>query len=513
MGPHPPQRAIPGRVLIVDDDRDQAASLGEVLEAQGYEYTTSQDAQGALEASVLFAPQVALVDFRLGQENGLRLVERLRSQRPDLLCVLMTAYAEAESAIEAVRSGVYDYLRKPLNPAALLATLERGLEHIHLTEQLRRSQRMDAVGQLAGGVAHDFNNVLTTILGNLDLLRGNVDAQAIDEIEAAVRRASALTKKLLAFGRRQEIRCQTLDLSRMVHESRDMLLSAVREDIQLSFELESDPWSVLADRNMLEQILLNLVLNARDALSDGGRVTIQVLNRNVTEEFASRNVGAHAGPHVCLIVEDDGVGMDEHTLARAFEPFFTTKGPNEGTGLGLTTVHGLVQQLHGHVSIESRTGAGTRVSILLPVSTNSREEERPIELVPANLRGENELVLVCEDDASVRQVLCRVLARQNYRVLEARRPGEALRIAREHPGDIDLLITDIVLPEMKGDQLLEAVTESQPRVQAIFMSGYASALSRRQLSAHVLLKPFAPRALLERVRVALEVPPPEHAHR
>ncbi|MBM3219268.1 MAG: response regulator [Candidatus Rokubacteria bacterium] len=344
-------------------------------------------------------------------------------------------------------------------------------------EQLRHAQKMEAIGVLAGGIAHDFNNLLTVISGRAQLLADRVgddeeSRHAVDLIQTTADRAAVLVRQLLQFGRRQMLRPALVQPNEVVRNVSSLLHRVIGEDIELVLDLGRGVSPVLADPGQLAQVLMNLAVNARDAMPAGGRLTIGTSNVRVSDTLARRHVGVEPGIYVGVFVADVGHGINETTRARAFEPFFTTKPQGKGTGLGLSTVHGIVRQSGGFIDLDSRPGAGTTFRIYFPPATNEIEEPagRPAPSV-RDVRG-TETVLVAEDDDDVRGITCQVLEINGYTVLEASDVEDAVRIAHDHPGPIDLLLADVVMPRMSGPELAEIVRERRPEIAILYVSGY-----------------------------------------
>ena len=380
-----------------------------------------------------------------------------------------------------------------------------------LEEQLRQSQKMEAVGQLAGGIAHDFNNLLTAILGSTQLLLHNTpvgDARREDaeEIRHAGLRAAELTRQLLAFSRRQVLAPKVLDVNAVVANMDRMLRRLLGEDIELATSLDPDAGAVNADPGQLEQVLLNLAVNARDAMPGGGRLSIGTTRVTLHEEHVERRHRMPAGDYVCLAVADTGVGMDETTQAHLFEPFFTTKEVGKGTGLGLATVYGIVKQSGGYIWVYSEAGHGTTVKIYLPRVPGVAESPVPAP-EPQQVRGGDETVLLVEDAAPVRTLARRSLEARGYRVLEAADGPSALQLSARHLDGIDILVTDVVMPGMSGRELAERLAPERPSMKVLYTSGYTDDAMVRQgvLSAGVafLQKPFVPDTLARKVREVL----------
>ena len=423
-----------------------------------------------------------------------------------------TAWKRKDGSRITVRVNV----RTVRGPGAQIECYEGLVEDVteqrSMESQFRQAQRMEAVGRLAGGVAHDFNNVLTAITGYSDLLLedlGPDDHKRSDvgEIKAAALRAAALTRQLLAFSRKQVFESRVLDLNAVVQTLEKMLRRLIREDVKLEYSLASALGAVRADPGQIEQVILNLAVNSRDAMPSGGRLTIETANVDLDEAYAREHVGALPGRYVMLAVSDTGIGMDAETQSHIFEPFFTTKDVGKGTGLGLATVYGIVKQSGGSVWVYSEPGRGTTFKIYLPRVDELPETVDPA--VPAQpVAGGRETVLLAEDDPSVRAVVSDVLTQKGYRVLGAPNGHAALDMARAQTGEIDLLVTDLIMPGMTGRELAETLTAERPGVRLLYMSGYTDdAVVRHGVleeGAPYLQKPFAPRALASKVREVLD---------
>lgn len=381
-----------------------------------------------------------------------------------------------------------------------------------LEEQLRQAQKMEAVGTLAGGIAHDFNNVLTAISGYADVLLSEADQsprarQDIEEIRKAALRAGALTRQLLAFGRKQMLQPRVLSLNGLVGDMEPMLQRLVREDIELRTDLAADLGSVYADPSQIERILLNLVVNARDAIPETGMVTIRTRNITVTgENLDETGFVSQPGSYVTLAVTDTGVGMSKEAREHIFEPFFTTKPKEKGSGLGLATVYGIVKQSGGYINVDTELGRGSTLTICLP---HVQAEPEPVRerLPQAESQPKDELILIVEDDPAVRRLAVRVLKQAGYHVLEAENGADALRVAREHANPIQLLVTDVVMPEMSGPQLGHELVANYPGLKVLYVSGYTEAVLTEEAfttDSAFLEKPFLPRALLAKIRELID---------
>ena len=391
----------------------------------------------------------------------------------------------------------------------------RVAERQTLELQLRHAMKMEAVGRLAGGVAHDFNNLLTAIRSYADLLIADTpewDSKRADliEIRKASERAAGLTAQLLAYSRKQMLQPRVLDTRDVLVDLETMLKRILGEDTALRLDVETDVWPVKADRGQLEQVIVNLTVNARDAMPNGGTVRVTALNDTLEHAIETRHGEVPAGQYVSMSVTDSGVGMDVKTQSQVFEPFFTTKPLGHGTGLGLATVQGIVAQSGGYVTVQSEPGVGTTFTIYLPRALEApRPEPRSGPMSPLRHKG-HETILLVEDEGAVRTLARRVLERTGFTVLEAATPKVALMIAEKHRDDIDLVLSDVVMPEMSGPQLVAKISHICPDACVLFISGYTDdEIIGRGLSEPGLMllpKPFSAQELVDRVRQALDRP-------
>jgi PAS domain S-box-containing protein len=382
-------------------------------------------------------------------------------------------------------------------------------------EQLRQSQKMEAVGQLAGGVAHDFNNLLTVINGYCQLLL-DVLAQDdsnriwVEEIQKAGLQASSVTNQLLAFSRRQVQHAAPLNLNTVVKNVEKMLRRLLTDNIELVGGLDPSLGQVLADEGQIQQILLNLVVNARDAMPKGGRLTIETANVQLRETRSPEGGSVKPGRYAMLAVSDTGIGMDAETQKRIFEPFFTTKIAGKGTGLGLAMVYGAVKQSRGYIRVSSRPGEGSVFKVFLPCVDQQAREDSPAAFDAASFRGA-EIILLVEDDADVRRVIGRILQKQGYVVLEAGNGKEALQLVQAHNRHIHLLVTDVVMPEMNGRELAETLTALHPETRVLYITGYAEGLIDQDIilepGTHILQKPIRYETLVQKTREILDRDP------
>jgi PAS domain S-box-containing protein len=385
------------------------------------------------------------------------------------------------------------------------------VERRRLEHQLRQAQKMEAVGRLAGGIAHDFNNVLTVIISNSEMLLsgfGSDDPRRgeVEDIKGAAQRAATLTRQLLAFSRKQVLQPRVLNLNDVVANLEKMLARLIGEDVELMTLLEPDLWAVEADPGQMEQIIMNLAVNARDAMPEGGKLAIETGNVEVDESFTEKHYPMGAGHYVMLVVCDNGIGMDTETRAHIFEPFFSTKPRGKGTGLGLSMVYGIVKQSGGYIWAYSEPGAGTTFKIYMP---RVDREAGKVETEPprtSTARGD-ETVLLVEDEEAVRVLARRILKESGYKVLEAREPSEALEVCECYADPIHLLVTDVVMPEASGRELAEQLSALRPGVRVLYISGYTDHDMLQDVlepGVNFLQKPFAPADLARKVRDVLD---------
>jgi signal transduction histidine kinase/ActR/RegA family two-component response regulator len=440
-------------------------------------------------------------------------------ERSEMFALLQRCMAERVSASMSNEfrfpdgaSGTFELKIVPCKMGILILTTDV-TEARKIETQYRHSQKMEAIGRLAGSVAHDFNNVLSVILGYTSILLDDLTPPSpmrtdIEAIRQAAERASQLTRQLLTFSRQQSLKLRVTSLNDVVSESESMLHRLLGEDIELVTHLDREVFNIKADSGQLDQVIMNLAVNARDAMPTGGQLTIETENVVLDESYATGHFGVIPGRYVMLAISDNGAGMNQETQARMFEPFFTTKGPGKGTGLGLATVFGIVRQSGGNIWVYSEPGHGTTFRIYFPaVDGELVSAQQPI--APAVLDG-NETVLLVEDQDDVRGVAKHILVRHGYHVLEARNGDEAMSACEQYRGVIDLLLTDVVMPHINGRELANRLLKMRPGMKVLYMSGYTenAVIRHGVLDAGIeyLQKPFLPEQLVRRVREAVDMP-------
>jgi len=509
---------IPLRVLIVSDREGDALQLIDALRQSDHiPFWERVSTAAALRELLTHRWDLILATDESAGLGTLAALEILHETGADVPLVAISGKVPEEFVLEVLKAGAADYLtrdhlsRLGVTVGREMSQAEGRRERSRLEQQFRQAQKMDAVGRLAGGVAHDFNNLLTLITGYAELLltgRGLERAQrtALEEIQRAAERGGALTHQLLAFSRGHLFTPRTVQLNALIVHMEKMLSRLIGEDVELITVAAAEPATVRTDPGQLEQVVMNVVVNARDAMPGGGKLIIETANAEVDQTYAGPNVDLRAGSYVVLAISDTGMGMDPETITHLFEPFFTTKAPGKGTGLGLATAYGIVKQSGGAISVYSEPSRGTTVKIYLP-SAEAKAAVEAAEQAPASALRGSETILVLEDEARVRKLICEVLAGRGYQVLEAVRGEEAVRIAAEHHGRIHLLLADVVMPEMSGPQALEQIRERRPNMKVLFMSGYTDeAMAHHGIldsGAPFLQKPFLPETLARKVREVL----------
>jgi len=502
-------------VLVVEDRATDAEMMLRELRRGGFAPTHERvETAEALRAALGRQPwDVVLSDYYLPEFDAPGALAVLQASGSDLPFIVVSGSVGEDTAVAAMRAGATDYIMKdrlqrlPPAVARALADVAVRRERVQLHHHLAQAQKLEAIGRLAGGVAHDFNNVLTAILGSAELLlldtpRGTDAREEVEIIRDAAQRAQELIRQLLAFSARQVLQPAVTDLNDLIKNLTRMLRRLIGEDLALTTELADDLGAVRVDPGQVEQVLMNLAVNARDAMPDGGQLTIRTANVEMEESGDLRD-----GRYVRIDVADTGTGMDAATLGRVFEPFFTTKERGKGTGLGLATAYGIVRQSGGQIAVSSAPGAGTTFRIHLPRVDAPVEAARAAPPVTAPAAG-TETVLVAEDEQIVRVLIRKVLEQAGYTVLLAGGGAEALQLAERHAGPIHLLVTDVVMPDMNGRELARRLLERRPDTKVLYVSGYADVAVERHgvldPGTAFMQKPFSPSALARRVRDVLD---------
>ena len=514
------------RILILEDDLHDRQLLEETLLNEGLSCQivharTKEEFQVALEKSEF---DLIISDFGIPSYSGIAALALSRQVQPDAPFIFVSGTIGEERAVESLKLGATDYVLKD-RLGRLGQAVERALREAQermerdrnikkrkqLEEQLHQSQKMEAIGQLAGGIAHDFNNLLLVMHGNAELvLRSDneLDDQnrhCLKQVIAAAERATNLVRQLLAFSHKQVIHFQPFNLNHVIANLTKMVNRIIGEDISLQCHYAENLPPVQADVGMVEQALMNLIVNARDAMPQGGSLFIETEIAEIDETYVENHPKARAGTFVCVTVSDTGMGIAREHLPRIFEPFFTTKEVGKGTGLGLAMLYGIVKQHQGWVEVSSQLGEGTAFKIFLPTNS-SGVKNTPPEPVQNNFAGGTEKILLVEDDPDVRKFVRHVLENVGYKICEAGSGTEALKIWKANASKFDLLLTDMVMPGgLNGGQLAEHLCEEQPKLKVIFMSGYNPAIAGKiQPNGCFIQKPCLIDALIKTVRDCLD---------
>ncbi|MGO8991973.1 MAG: response regulator [Polyangiaceae bacterium] len=515
----------PLHVLLVDDSETDAKLLIQALRPLGrsIDHERVEDAESMRDALGRRKWDVALADWSMPRFSALGALGVLKESGLDLALIIVSGTVGEELIADVMRAGASDFVLKdrlgrlvPAVERAMRESDERAMRRraeatLRETEhQLRHAQKMEAIGRLAGGVAHDFNNMLSVILSYAEMLIEEPRPEeavrdGLEEIRRAGMRAAALTRQLLLFSRQQVVEPRVLDLNDVLSGLDKMLRRLVGEDVDLVWAPAQPLGLVRVDPGAIEQVIMNLVVNARDAMPTGGKLKVETANVALDEEHARAHRAAEAGEYVLLNVTDTGTGMDTATLSRIFEPFFTTKERGKGTGLGLSTALGIVQQSGGSIAVESEIGRGTTFAVYLPRVHAAAEAARS-STAPTTLRG-TETILLVEDEDQVRDVARGILLRCGYTILEGRNAAEAILLSAGHAGTIHLLLTDVVMPRMNGPELARRLSEKRPAMKVLCMSGYADdqTLGRSATGSGLpfVHKPLTVESLSRRVREVL----------
>jgi signal transduction histidine kinase/ActR/RegA family two-component response regulator len=511
------------KLLLVSAHEDDSGLLRALLAhpATGaWELDRAISLDAAIEKMAAGGVSLCLLDWSSDADAVKSMMAHAARSTPPIPTIVLLTEDDAEVEDLVLAAGALDcVVKSQLEPSLFRRAVKRALNNHRVQVELRQSQaqlqqaqKMEAIGRLAGGVAHDFNNLLTAMLGYAELLLDQLTPddsrrREVEEIRKAAERAVALTRQLLAFSRKQAWQPKVLDLNHVVMSVDRMLQRLIGEDVALHAIPEEDLWPIKADAGQIEQVIMNLAVNARDAMPDGGRLTIETANVELDAEYARHHATVATGAYVMLAVSDNGCGMTEEVKAHLFEPFFTTKERGKGTGLGLATVYGIVKKSGGHVWAYSELGVGTTFKIYFPRVTDQvmgATRRPPLRELPTG----TETVLLVEDEETVRALAREVLKRQGYRVLDVRNGAEALAAWRASPVPVHLLVTDLIMPEMNGRDLVDELSAKHPALKVLYISGYTDHAIVLNGTLHpnaaFLQKPFTPEALTRAVRQVLD---------
>jgi two-component system cell cycle sensor histidine kinase/response regulator CckA len=511
--------ATPLRALIVEDSENDCLLLLSMLRDGGYivEHKRVETA-ATLKAMLDDSWDIIISDFSMPGFRGTDALAIVRERGLDVPFIFLSGTIGEETAVSAMKAGAQDYVIKG-NDARLLPAIERELreaeahrEKKQVEHRMRQLEKFEALGKLAGGVAHDFNNVIGAIMGWAEIgadrvAEGGQESKLFRKIGDQARRAAGLTRQLLAYARRQILEPKNINLNQMVKETVGLLEKVIGEQIEVKMALAEDLRVTRADPAQIEQVLMNLCFNARDAMPAGGQLLIETRNLNLDEKYSARHADARPGHWVQLSVSDTGTGMNAATLERIFEPFFTTKEVGKGTGLGLATVFGIMKQHGGFIEVYSEVGTGTAFHVHLPVSEGEADALRAADDAP--VRGGNELILVAEDHDGMRDMAEQILGTLGYKLILARDGEEAVRKFHDRADEISLLLMDVVMPKMAGTDAYEKINSVRPGLPVVFTSGYseqgAYLTAALRAGATVLQKPYGARSLARKVRELLDV--------
>jgi len=541
------------RILIVEDEAIVSLDIQNRLQRLGYEVVGIADTGlEALELARDEQPDIVLMDIHIyGDIDGIE-TSRLIRKEIDVPVVFLTANSDKNTIQRAQETGPFAYVIKPFKDTELNSTIEIAL-HRHklekeletrvqertaelarvndqlrrevaesqriarvnaeLEQQLRQSQRMEGLGQLAGGIAHDFNNMLTIIKGYSELVLGSIDQSGplyddVNMVREAAERATALTSKLLTFGRRQPLDITTFEINTTILSALDMLRPLLGETVRIETELHPDPLFIHTDASLFDQVIINLSVNARDAMPAGGQINISTAIHSVQTEQINRFINLPPGAYALMSIRDTGIGMSEEILNRIFEPFYTTKNTGKGTGLGLAMVYSIVRQSGGQIDVHSAPDKGTNFDVYLPLADDQEATVAQEEPVPSTAQAVSQgTVLLAEDEQVVRDLTARILTDVGFDVLSADGGHQAVALAQQHEGPIDLLLTDVVMADINGCELARQISQRIPSIPVVFMSGHSRAsiaqYGVQQEEFAFLQKPFSPQNLIDIVNEAL----------
>jgi len=505
-------------MLFIEDSEDDAVLQVRLLRQAGYEVAYARVQSAEELAAALEKPwDIVISDYLMPHFSGTEALQVVREKGVDIPFIFVSGTIGEDAAVAALKVGAQDYLTKT-NLGRLIPSVERELreseerrQRQRLEEQVHQLRRFEAIGRLAGGVAHDFNNVIGAIMGwaeigaNAAYPGGDLQDKFL-KIRAQADRASGLTRQLLAFARRQTLESCNTNLNELARETISLLRNVIGERIEIQLQLEEDLDVIWADPGQVEQVLMNLSLNARDAMPGGGRLVVETKNVVVSDDYQRLHPYAVPGNYVLLRVADNGIGMDTETLTHIFEPFFTTKETGRGTGLGLATVYGIVKQHKGFVDVDSTPGHGTAFRVYLPLGNGPAEISEKHTVFA--MRGGSECILIAEDNDDLRDAAQEILQSLGYRVLTAKDGQEAVCVFEQNSDSIDLVFLDLVLPKLNGSEAYLQMINRKPALPALFTTGYAPELSLVSLAARekvtVLQKPYGSQYLAQKLREKLD---------
>jgi two-component system cell cycle sensor histidine kinase/response regulator CckA len=506
------------RVLIVEDSEDDAALIARELRRGGYELITQRvDSAEAMHAALNEGKwDIVICDFSMPQFSGNDALKLLRETGSEAPFIFVSGTIGEDTAIAALKQGAQDYLLKDnlkrLIPAVQRELLEseRRRQRSQLEREIEQLRKFEAMGRLAGGVAHDFNNLLGIVTACTELLQDHVNdggGEYIQSIREAAKRGASLTRQLLAFSRKQQVQVQVIDLNERLKDISKLLRPLMGDDVEIILQLRSSVAIVEIDPGQLDQIVVNLAVNARDAMTRGGKLIVESSVVEFEEGLSQEHPSLTPGRYVMLAVSDNGCGMDETTRSHIFEPFFTTKEVGKGSGLGLATVYGIVKQAGGHIWVYSEMDRGTTFKIYLPCADDKlgAAPEPQQEALPARSKGVT--ILLAEDDAIMRRLTKKMLEDHGYKVLEAMDGKAALELVTGNQPDISLTLTDVVMKEMTGPELVLRLRDFYPEMKVVYMSGYTGELVANEGvngAIRLLEKPFTRGALLKTIAATLE---------
>lgn len=521
--------AQPLHVLIVEDSEDDTLLLLRALQRGGYEpfYERVDTPSAMISALEKKKWDIVISDYSMPQFSGPEALKILKEKNLDIPFIIVSGVIGEETAVSAMKAGAHDYIMKS-SLIRLIPAIERELreaeirkkqrevekENKRIQDELIQAQKMEALGRLTGGVAHDFNNILTAISGYVELAMGQLGEESsvyplLKEVQLGTERAANLTRQLLLFSRQQKLEFTDLDFNQILEALFGMLHRIIGEDITIRYELAKEPLVVFADRTSMEQMIMNLVVNAKDAIERGGTITIRTEKVFFNESHLSEMPGAPVGPCLCFSVIDTGIGMPTEVQAHIFEPFFTTKSDEKGSGLGLSVVYGIVQQHKGWIRVKSKVNEGSTFEIYLPLSAvpsfKKKTRGKEISSLP---KGKGERILVVEDETNLSRFVERALSRHGYAVFTARNEKEAKEIFEKEKGHFHLIFCDVVLPDVRGVELVDQLLEQNPKMRALLTSGYIDQRLPieciQKKGFPFLQKPYTLEMLLQKVRECLE---------